>query len=178
MRRMPRAMRWWLEKNQPKTTPLDRPIFLNHTTPMTTPLYRITHHADAHRPPRFVLQAAGHSAPPPEVHSLHMANDADVSAIDLAGVERITLHFPQFTDGRAYSQAVLLRKRLGFAGDLRASGDLGIDQLLQLARSGFSSVQPDAPLDLAAGQRQLDRYAAFYQGDAVQPHPLFAESRA
>ena len=48
-------------------------------------------------------------------------------------------HFPRFTDGRAYSQARLLRGRLGFTGELRASGDVLRDQLLFMQRCGFDA---------------------------------------
>ena len=62
---------------------------------------------------------------------------AGAQALDLQGVQRIDLQFPKFTDGRAYSQAVLLRRRLGYRGLLRATGEVLIDQLLQLQRCGF-----------------------------------------
>ena len=70
-----------------------------------------------------------------------LANDADPLTLEgqLGGIARIELDFPHFTDGRAYSQAYLLRRRLGFAGDLRATGDVLLDQLVQMARTGFSS---------------------------------------
>ena len=51
---------------------------------------------------------------------LTLTNDVDPRTLDLSGVTRIDLQFPAFTDGRAYSQAFLLRRRLGFAGELRA----------------------------------------------------------
>ena len=59
--------------------------------------------------------------------------------LNLDGVERIDLHFPKFTDGRAFSQAFLLRRRLGFKGEIRATGDVLIDQLVQMQRTGFDS---------------------------------------
>ena len=60
-----------------------------------------------------------------------LANDVDVQTLDLEGLERIDLNFPKFTDGRAFSQAFVLRRR-GFTGDIRAHGDVLIDQLLQM----------------------------------------------
>uniref|UniRef100_UPI0037C0814E DUF934 domain-containing protein n=1 Tax=Limnohabitans sp. TaxID=1907725 RepID=UPI0037C0814E len=69
--------------------------------------------------------------------AITLANDADPRTLDLSGVTRIDLQFPKFTDGRAYSQAFLLRRRLGFAGELRATGDVLIDQLVQMQRTGF-----------------------------------------
>lgn len=107
---------------------------------------------------------------------LQLANDADPLAIEvcLADIERIDLNFPKFTDGRAYSQAFLLRRRLGFTGDIRATGDVLIDQLVQMERTGFSSAVLKEGVDASDAQRQFDRFASFYQGDAVQTAPHFA----
>lgn len=104
---------------------------------------------------------------------LELANDVDPREVSLEGIKRIDLHFPKFTDGRAYSQAFVLRRRLGFAGEIRATGDVLVDQLQQMQRSGFSAAVLRADQDLAVAERELKRFAAFYQGDAVQPHPLF-----
>jgi uncharacterized protein (DUF934 family) len=104
---------------------------------------------------------------------LALANDADPREISLEGVHRIDLYFPKFADGRAFSQAFLLRRRLGFAGDIRATGEVLVDQLVQMERTGFSSAVLRADQDVAAAQRQFARYAAFYQGDAVNVHPFF-----
>ncbi|VTU28369.1 hypothetical protein H6CHR_02974 [Variovorax sp. PBL-H6] len=106
---------------------------------------------------------------------LQLPNDADPLAIEicLSDVERIDLNFPKFTDGRAFSQAYLLRRRLGFKGDIRATGDVLIDQLVQMQRSGFSSAVLKEGVDAGDAQRQFDRFGDFYQGDAVQPTPHF-----
>lgn len=111
---------------------------------------------------------------------LQLANDADPLAIEvcLQDIERIDLHFPKFTDGRAYSQAFLLRRRMGFAGDIRATGDVLIDQLVQMQRMGFSSAVLREGVDASAAQRQFDRFAAFYQGDAVKAEPHFVAARS
>ncbi len=102
---------------------------------------------------------------------LVLANDADPHNLTLQGIERIDLHFPKFSDGRAFSQARLLRQRHGFQGQIRATGDVLIDQLQQMQRSGFSQAVLRADQSLADGKRQLARYAAFYQGDAHRgPH--------
>ena len=98
--------------------------------------------------------------------TLALANDADVQTVALDGVTRIALNFPKFTDGRAFSQAYVLRRR-GFAGDIQARGDVLIDQLLQMQRSGFSSAVLRADQDAAHGQKLLGHYSQFYQGDAV-----------
>lgn len=109
---------------------------------------------------------------------LEIANDADVSQLSLAGVTRVELHFPKFTDGRAFSQAFLLRRRLGFTGDIRATGDVLIDQLVMMQRCGFSSVVLRADQDPAFAQRQFERFAGYYQGDTVQPSPHFVKVTA
>ncbi|MFD2756418.1 DUF934 domain-containing protein [Comamonas terrae] len=117
-----------------------------------------------------------------DLKTLQIANDAELSEIAasgaLQGVERIELSFPKFTDGRAFSQAVLLRRRYGFTGDIRATGDVLIDQLVQMARSGFTSAVLAEGVNAEAAERQFARYHGFYQGDALQPRPLFARDTA
>ena len=107
---------------------------------------------------------------------LTLPNDVNPLESDLAGVTSIVLNFPKFTDGRAFTQAVMLRKRAGFTGEIRATGDVLVDQLQQMARSGFDVAELRADQDLAAGQRQLDRYAEFYQADVVQKAPHFVKA--
>ena len=103
--------------------------------------------------------------------TLALANDCDAQALSLEGLARIDLHFPKFTDGRAFSQAFVLRRR-GFKGDIRAHGDVLIDQLMQMHRSGFSSALLRADQNAEHGKKLLSQYSAFYQGDAVNK-PLF-----
>ena len=109
---------------------------------------------------------------------ISMANDADPREVSLEGVKRIDLHFPKFTDGRAYSQAFLLRRRLGFQGEIRATGDVLIDQLVSMSRTGFDVAVLRDGLDASAAQRQFDRFPAFYQGSAIDTQPLFAKTSA
>jgi uncharacterized protein (DUF934 family) len=108
------------------------------------------------------------------LNALEIANTEDPRTLDLTGVTRIDLHFPKFTDGRAYSQAFLLRRRLGFTGELRATGDVLIDQLVQMERTGFDVAELRADQNLEFAQAQFDRYRGFYQGDAVTVQPHFA----
>ncbi len=108
--------------------------------------------------------------------TLQLPNDADLDGLDLKGIDRVDLHFPKFTDGRAFSQALLLRRRIGFKGEIRATGDVLIDQLVQMHRSGFDAAVMRADQDLADAQRQFDRFKAFYQGDVVHPQPHFREA--
>ena len=100
-----------------------------------------------------------------------LANDGDAQTLSLEGIARIDLNFPKFTDGRAFSQAFVLRRR-GFQGDIRANGDVLIDQLMQMQRSGFSSALLRADQNAEHGKKLLSQYSVFYQGDAVNK-PLF-----
>ena len=109
---------------------------------------------------------------------IELANDVDPRTLSLDGVDRIDLVFPKFTDGRAFSQAFLLHRRLGFKGEIRATGDVLVDQLVQMQRSGFTSAVLRQDQDMNVAQKQLDRYKAFYQGDAVTVQPIFAREAA
>ena len=121
-----------------------------------------------------LIAATAHSTGATGPNVLEIANTEDPRGVSLDGVTRIDLHFPKFTDGRAYSQAFLLRRRLGFIGEIRATGDVLIDQLVQMERTGFdvAVLREDQNVDFA--QRQFDRYRGFYQGDAVTVKPAFA----
>ena len=123
-----------------------------------------------------ILSFDEHITPASDASVIFMTNDADPRQVPLAGVKRIDLHFPKFTDGRAYSQAFLLRRRLGFQGEIRATGDVLIDQLVSMARTGFDVAALRKGLDASAAQRQFDRFPAFYQGSAVDTQPLFAKA--
>ena len=112
-----------------------------------------------------------------EQNVLELANDADPRTVALDGIDRIDLKFPKFTDGRAYSQAYLLRRRLGFKGELRATGDVLVDQLQLMQRSGFDSAVLRADQSLAHGQRQLGLFTSFYQGDAINPQAIFSPAK-
>ncbi len=109
----------------------------------------------------------------PEQRVLALENDIDPRTLKLKAIDRIDLSFPKFSDGRAFSQAFLLRRRLGFKGEIRATGDVLIDQLVQMSRSGFDSAVLRADQDEGFVQRQFERYPDFYQGDAVAHQPLF-----
>jgi uncharacterized protein (DUF934 family) len=114
------------------------------------------------------------------LNTLQIANDTDVDTLQnqLASADAVELNFPKFTDGRAYSQAVQLRRRLGYTGNIRATGDVLIDQLVQMQRTGFSSAVLRDDQDAAHGQKLLTQYAAFYQGDAAHAQPGFAKVAA
>ena len=109
---------------------------------------------------------------------LVLANDVNALEANLDGITQVDLYFPNFTDGRAFSQAYLLRRRLKFAGDIRATGDVLIDQLVQMERTGFSSAVLREGVDATDAQRQFERFGGFYQADAVRTQPHFVEVQA
>ena len=123
-----------------------------------------------------ILASQDHQAPAEgDTRTVALANDADALKLNLDGVERVDLHFPSFTDGRAFSQAFLLRRRRGFKGDIRATGDVLIDQLVQMQRTGFSSAVLRDGVDPADAARQFAMFPGYYQGDAVNHQPIFAD---
>ena len=83
---------------------------------------------------------------------------ADASRLDL-----IALHFPKFSDGRAYSQARLLRGRQGYAGELRATGNVLRDQALFMLRCGFDSFESEQPGFGEALARARSLFSVVYQ---------------
>ena len=127
---------------------------------------KILAHSDYHSPPE-----SGNGV-------LVLANDVNALEVNLDGITQVDLQFPAFTDGRAFTQAYLLRRRRGFTGDIRATGDVLIDQLGQMQRTGFSSAVLREGVDQADAQRQFERFGGFYQADAIHHQPHFAGEKA
>ena len=127
-----------------------------------------------------LIAHSDHIASATEPNIIEIVNDADPRKVSLSGITRIDLHFPKFTDGRAFSQAFLLSRRLGFQGEIRATGDVLVDQLAQMERSGFTSAVLRADQNPGVAQRVLSTYPGYdvgkYQGDAVQASPHFVVS--
>jgi len=110
---------------------------------------------------------------------LVLDNDADLETIaaDLPRLAVVALRFPKWTDGRAYSQARLLRARHRFAGEIRATGEVLVDMLPLLARTGFNAVQLRADQSVAAAERALAFFPhGHYQGDRIESQPRFARA--
>jgi uncharacterized protein (DUF934 family) len=107
---------------------------------------------------------------------LVLGNDADVRSIggDLVHLASVALVFPKWTDGRAYSQARLLRVRHRFGGEIRATGDVIADMMPMLVRCGFDAVQLRADQSQAVAEHALSFFAqGHYQGDANERLPRF-----
>jgi len=113
--------------------------------------------------------------------ALVFANSDDVlaRADDIQQAPLVVLDFPKWTDGRAYSQAVLLRGRLRYAGEIRAVGDVVVDMLPLLRRCGFDAAQLRADQDPETADRTLGFFPrGHYQGDATGAKPRFARADA
>ena len=75
----------------------------------------------------------------------------------------VALVFPSFRDGRAYSQARLLRERHGYDGELRATGQVLRDQFMFMLRAGFDALEARKQSDVEAFATTAKRYSVFYQ---------------
>lgn len=109
-----------------------------------------------------------------------LANDTDIEVLeaDVAKLSLVVLQFPKWTDGRAYTQAHILRSRYRFGGEIRATGDVLVDMMPLLQRCGFSAVALRADQDRAIAERQLGFFAArgHYQGDVNVTKPVFGRA--
>lgn len=89
-------------------------------------------------------------------------------------VALVEINFPAFGDGRGYSAARILREA-GYKGELRAVGDVLVDQLPYMVRVGFDSFKPDKPLDPVIVEASLQRYAHVYQKTVDERLPIWAK---
>lgn len=98
----------------------------------------------------------------------------DVRALlpHLGQLSLIEVSFPSFRDGRGYSSARILREA-GYAGTLRAAGDVLLDQIVYLRRCGFDNFAPDTPIAAEAIATALARYDAVYQRAADGAAPVW-----
>ena len=92
-------------------------------------------------------------------------NGRDVDALVpyLDRLATIALVFPTFRDGRAYSQARLLRERFHYHGELRATGQVLRDQFVFMLRAGFDAFDVRKQSDAEAFAQTVKRYSVFYQ---------------
>ncbi len=103
---------------------------------------------------------------------IEAGDDARLLIPYLDRLKLIEVSFPRFRDGRGYSSAQILREN-GYTGELRAEGDVLVDQLLFMRRVGFDSFAPAAPMDPAVVETTLARYEASYQSAADHAVPVW-----
>lgn len=84
----------------------------------------------------------------------------------------VEVSFPSFRDGRGYSSARILREA-GYAGELRAAGDVLVDQVAFMRRCGFDSFAPETPIDPKAFDAAISRGAPVYQAAADGAAPVW-----
>ncbi|WP_062269912.1 DUF934 domain-containing protein [Endozoicomonas arenosclerae] len=87
--------------------------------------------------------------------------------------ELIAINFPKFMDGRGYSLSRLLRDRYQFKGDIRAVGDVLVDQIFMMKRCGFSSYYLRDDQKAEDAIKALDTFTLRYQGSSDDPEPLY-----
>ena len=109
---------------------------------------------------------------------LEPGEPVEALARDLPHLTLAALAFPKFRDGRAYSSAALLRERYGFAGEVRAVGEVQRDQAFMMVRCGFDAFVPSdgsTPTDWA---RAAGRFRHVYQTAGDRRPPAFEEREA
>ena len=95
---------------------------------------------------------------------LNAGKDAQSALAEVADRPLVALKFDKFNDGRAFSYATLLRRRLGFAGDLRAIGEVLLDEIPLMLRCGFTSfVVTSEPTLKALREGRLPKFPVAYQ---------------
>lgn len=105
---------------------------------------------------------------------LQPADRVEDIAADVGHFAVIAVNFPKFVDGRGYSTASLLRQRYGYAGELRAVGDVLHDQLFFMRRVGFDSYALKDGKNLAyALEAGFAPFGDAYQASTSQPQPYF-----
>ena len=87
----------------------------------------------------------------------------EIIADDLESLAVLALEFPTFKDGRPYSYARLLRERYGYTGELRAVGDVLLEQIHFMERVGFNSVEIDSKDPLADFKTATEEFTVWYQ---------------
>lgn len=115
-----------------------------------------------------IAEADGHQGP----LGILWPNDRSIEDLVplLPRLSLVALHWPIFRDGRAYTQARLLRQRHGYTGEIRATGNILQDQLIFLARCGIDSFDLVKQADAEAAAQVLTRFDVFYQAvDTARP---------
>ena len=86
----------------------------------------------------------------------------------------VALNFSSFSDGRCYSNAVILRRRYTYQGEIRAIGDVRLDQLEQMSRCGFDAYELASDQDREKAMKFLEKNFSYSYPSTVREMPLFA----
>ena len=106
--------------------------------------------------------------------AVRLESDEDARALIpyLDRLKLIEVAFPKFRDGRGYSSARILREA-GYAGELRAQGDVLVDQIAYMKRCGFDTFAPEKDLNPADVEAALNRYSHVYQDATDEAVPIW-----
>lgn len=127
---------------------------------------------EAHDEPAVTLDAFLQGQTNAGAVRIEAGDDARALLPQIGQLALVEVSFPTFRDGRGYSAARVLREA-GYTGELRAAGDVLVDQIPLMRRCGFDSFAPQAPIDEATLQRSLDRYDYHYQSAADAAVPVW-----
>lgn len=126
---------------------------------------------DVHEEPAVSLEAFLDQSNATAVR-IEVGEDARLLLPLLDRVALVEVDFPVYGDGRGYSTAQILREA-GYTGELRASGDVLVDQIAYMRRCGFDTFTPDAPIDAKVMDEALERYEEVYQGTTDSRSPIW-----
>jgi uncharacterized protein (DUF934 family) len=101
-------------------------------------------------------------------------DDARALLPHLDRIKLVEVNFPVFGDGRGYSAARILREA-GYAGELRAVGDVAVDQIAAMRRCGFDSLAPNVPLNPTDAETALNRWPDVYQATTDGRQPIWTK---
>lgn len=138
--------------------------------------WQLVREVQADLPARLqVLPLAQWLAQPGASNGVWLGPDDDVESLQpwLGVLALIAIDFPSFRDGRGYSQAYLLRTRLGWQGELRAIGDVLRDQLSHMRQCGFDSFAVREDKSAADTLKGLSGMSVAYGRSVIEPRPLF-----
>ncbi|MFD1611037.1 DUF934 domain-containing protein [Sphingomonas tabacisoli] len=109
-----------------------------------------------------------------DAHAVRVEAGEDVRKLipHFGRLKLVEISFPRFRDGRGYSAAAILREN-GYTGELRAEGDVLVDQILFMRRVGFDSFAPAQPLDPKVVEESLNRFPYLYQTAADHAVPVW-----
>ncbi len=102
-------------------------------------------------------------------------DDLNAVASDFAAWPLVAIDFPKFTDGRGYSIAWRLRNHHKYSGELRAIGNVLVDQLFFMLRVGFDTLALDPKVSPESALKHLTPFPDTYQGSTDNPAPLFRQ---
>lgn len=127
---------------------------------------------EAHDEPAVTLDAFVAGQSNANAVRIEPSDDARALLPYLEQLALVEVSFPTFRDGRGYSTARILREA-GYTGELRAEGDVLVDQVAYMRRCGFDSFAPAKPLDPDVIATVLSRYPDVYQRAADGRTPVW-----